>query len=525
MNSGTGLWQLFWREELPYLLLLAAASGLALARRSAEERAVARHTALFLLLCIAGEILGAALQAYGFAQGGAILRDAAIVATGLAVIRFAGLTLFRVLLPLAGLRAPRIAEDVILVAAYAAWGLVRLRLAGMDLASLVTTSAVVTAVLAFAMQDTLGNVLGGLFLELDDSIAIGEWVRLDDVSGRVSEIHWRHTTIRTRSGEKVKVPNSTLMKSRFTVIGNPDAQPVRWRRAIAFDVALDVAPSRVLEAAQQALANAEIPNVARDPQASCVLLDLAAGCGRYALRYWLTDPQADDPTDSAVRVHLVDALERAGIGLAIPQRLVHQVKETEARANSLKEREVRRRVGALEHVEIFAKLTPAERTAIAERLMHAPFAAGDVVTRQGAVAHWLYLLVQGEAEVWVEAPGAPRRLVAALNGGQVFGEMGMMTGEPRSATVIAKTDVEAYRLDKDAFAQIIRSRPQIAEDISRVLTARAGELHHVIEDAKADAGARSARRDSLLRRIREFFALEDVAPGVDSRQDAPAAAA
>src|SRR5439155_1439359 len=82
----------------------------------------------------------------------------------------------------------RNAEDIVLVAAYVAWGAVRLRVAGMDLGSLVTTSAVITAVIAFAMQDTLGNVLGGLFLELDDSIAVGDWVRLDDLSGRVEDI-------------------------------------------------------------------------------------------------------------------------------------------------------------------------------------------------------------------------------------------------------------------------------------------------------------------------------------------------
>jgi len=58
-------------------------------------------------------------------------------------------------------------------------GVAVIRLAGVDPSSLVTTSAVITAIIAFSMQDTLGNVLGGLFLELDDSLSIGDWVRID----------------------------------------------------------------------------------------------------------------------------------------------------------------------------------------------------------------------------------------------------------------------------------------------------------------------------------------------------------
>ncbi|MBI4206352.1 MAG: mechanosensitive ion channel [Betaproteobacteria bacterium] len=504
-------WQIFWREELPYLLVAAALIALILARALRTGRSALTHTLLFLMLSLAAELAGAMIEAGGAAGAGAIVRETAIVATGLAVIRLAGLALFRAALPAAGVSAPRIVEDVILVLAYLAWGMLRLRLAGMDLASLVTTSAVITAVVAFAMQDTLGNVLGGLFLELDGSLAIGDWIRLDDLSGRVAEIRWRHTTIRTRNGELVIVPNSALMKSRFAVIGNPDKADTRWRRWIWFDVGFDVPPAKVLAAAEQALAAAEVPNVAREPKPSCVLMEFAESYCRYALRYWLRDPQPDDTTDTAVRVHLLAALQRAGIALALPQYVVHRIKEGEARQAALHAHEIATRIAALRGVELFSHLAAPELSALAERLVAAPFAAGDVITRQGAIAHWLYLLVDGEAEVWVDAAGAPRRRVAVLGPGSVFGEMGMMTGEPRSATVTAKTDVECYRLDKAGFEDIIRARPAIAEEISRVLAARASGLRHAVEDAQAEAAAARTRPETLLQRIRAFFGLEEPA--------------
>ncbi|MGQ0510191.1 MAG: mechanosensitive ion channel domain-containing protein [Betaproteobacteria bacterium] len=501
-------WRLFWRDELPWLLLGAALVALALWRGLRDGRRALRNTVLFLALCVLAELAGAMLETAGAARSGTLVRGAAIVATGLALIRLGGLALFRAALPATGFAAPRIVEEVALLLAYVAWGMLRLRLAGMDLASLVTTSAVITAVAAFAMQDTLGNVLGGLFLELDRSLAVGDWIRIDDLSGRVTDIHWRHTTIRTRNGELVIVPNSALMKSRFTVLGNPDRREVRWRRWIWFDVDLEVPTGEVIRAAEQALAAAEVPNVARAPAPDCVLMDFEHGCCRYALRYWLADPQHDDGTDSAVRVHVLAALRRAGITICLPTHVIHDVRETPRREAARAERETASRVTALRAVDLFSTLSDDELHTLSRHLVPAPFAAGDVITRQGAVAHWLYILTRGEAEVWVEAADAPRRGVAVLAPPNVFGEMGMMTGEPRHATVSARTDVHCYRLDKTGFEQVLRARPAIAGALAQVLSARATGLAQAVEQAQADAAASArAHADTLLARIQSFFGL------------------
>jgi small-conductance mechanosensitive channel len=453
-------------------------------------------------------LIAAAGATYAWVSGG-LVRDLALLALGLGGIRLAGLCFFRIALPAAGAHPPRIAEDIFLVTACIGWSLVRLRTAGMDLASLVTTSAVLTAVLAFAMQDTLGNVLGGLFLELDRSIAVGDWVRLDDLSGQVEDIRWRHTKIRTRNGEHVIVPNGALMKSRFVVIGNPASEPVRWRRWIWFEVGTEVAPGKVIAAAEQALAAAELPGVVHDPRPNCVLMEIRGDDCRYALRYWLSEPAHDDAVDSAVRLHVLAALRRAGIELAIPAYVVHEVLENESRRSALAAREIEARMAALRSVDLFAPLSETELRVLADHLTAAPFAAGDVMTRQGAVAHWLYLLVEGEAEVWVDAAGVPRRKVASLGPGSVFGEMGMMTGEPRRATVTAKSDVSCFRLDKAGLEGILHARPSLAEDLSRVLASRVGGLREAEAAVRASAGT-PRNGESIVERIRAFFGLERV---------------
>ncbi|MGE5641351.1 MAG: cyclic nucleotide-binding domain-containing protein, partial [Clostridia bacterium] len=234
---------------------------------------------------------------------------------------------------------------------------------------------------------------------------------------------------------------------------------------------------------------------------------LALGQARYALRYWLLDPRHDDGTDSAVRMHLLAALERKGISPSLPKQMTHEFKETEERDAARREREADQRAATLRGVELFSMLTEAERHELAAHLVPAPFAAGDVVTRQGMVAHWLYILAEGEVDIWLEAEGGRKR-VATLEPGSVFGEMGMMTGEPRRATVTARNDVQCYRLDKEAFAGVLQARPEIADGLARVLAKRGAELAQAAEQPGAPAA--QARHEGLVARIRAFFGLEEM---------------
>jgi CRP-like cAMP-binding protein len=301
------------------------------------------------------------------------------------------------------------------------------------------------------------------------------------------------------------IPNGWLMKNRFTVIGSRNDPETRWRRWLWFTVELGAPPPRVCEVLERAVQDAEIALVAREPAPHAVLMDLTEGCGRYALRYWLINPRDDDGTDSRVRAHALAGLERAGIRVAVKREERLVLAEDEARRAALAAEDEARRLSALNHLPLFATLSEEEKREVARHLVHAPFLAGDVVTRKGAVAHWLYLVISGEAEICDEVNG--RRVhVALLGPGQVFGERGLLTGEPRGATVIARTDLECYRLDKPGLEGVMHARPDIAEEMSRILTSRVMELDALRAAANASAGAGEHHAD-FLARIRGFFGL------------------
>jgi CRP-like cAMP-binding protein len=506
-NNATSF---FWGQESFSLMVMVLCIFTLLFYFRTEDRVSLFNTLGFYFACLFGLFISGILHAMEFMRAADIMHEVFIIGAGIATIRMLGQFVFRLLLPAIKLTPPRITEDLFVIVAYVAWFMVRLRYAGLDLSSILATSAVITAVIAFAMQDTLGNILGGLALQLDNSIEVGDWIKVDDISGKVVDIRWRSTLVETRNWETVVFPNSQLMKNKFLVLGRRADEPVQWRRWVWFNVGLDVSPSRVINVVETAILNTDIANVAKNPPPNCVLMDMDnKGYARYALRYWLTDLAPDDPTDGAIRWHIITALQRAGHKLALEEKSIHITKENEKYDEAIHQREVLLRIKTLRRVELFSSMTDAELKALAERLRYSPFSRGNIITQQGDErSHWLYIIINGEAEVFLTAGDGSKRQLNVLSKGSFFGEMALLTGAPRRASVMAKTDVECYRLDKEAFEEILLARPSIAEEVSHILAVRTAQL----DSAAQDIGATSQRdlsqsRGEILATIKRFFSL------------------
>ncbi|HEY4999646.1 MAG TPA: mechanosensitive ion channel domain-containing protein, partial [Usitatibacter sp.] len=275
------------RTEIAWAMAAALAMAIALLALRPSDRASVRNAVLLLGAC-AFAVIAVELTAPGNAHAGAMLAsDVASVLAGAVLIRLGSMLAFRVVLPALRVQPARIVEDIATAALYIGWGLAWLRLSGVDPAGLVATSAVITGVIAFSMQDTLGNVLGGVVLQLDRSLKVGDWLRVDDVSGRVVEITWRHTAVETRNRETVVIPNGWMIKNRFTVIGSRTDVQTTWRRWVRLNVDLSAPPTRVCSVLEAAVKDAEIPHVAEHPAPSALLMEIGPRFGSYALRYWL----------------------------------------------------------------------------------------------------------------------------------------------------------------------------------------------------------------------------------------------
>lgn len=503
-------------------LLVGVVIAAALVNRYAPQQRP-RVRRLVILFAVYVFALGGAflLGRFGFETWAKRFRVAEELLRAFNVVNLAATVGLAVLLPSLSVAVPLIVSDLIIGVGYMLATLGVLASHGFNPSSLLATSAVVSAVLAISLQSTLGNILGGVALQLDGSIHEGDWIQFDNGrQGRVRAVRWRHTVVETRDWSTIIVPNALLLANNIMILGKRDGVHVPQRMWAHFNVDHRYAPARVIEVVETALRAAPIEGVAAEPRPDCVCIDFAKEMGQsfitYGVRYWLPDMSRTDGTASAVRARMFAALKRADIPLALPATTAYVQVEDEERAAKRSKRERGDRLRALRTVPLFRSLTPEELEALAEGMHHAVYAAGETMTRQGAVAHWLYVMIAGTAEVRTrvdpdgDGPLPERSMtVATLVSPAFFGEMGLITGEPRLADVVAITDVTCYRLGKETLEAVIQSRPEIASELSETLAARRVELIAVRDglDASAQQARRATERERILGGIKEFFGL------------------
>jgi small-conductance mechanosensitive channel/CRP-like cAMP-binding protein len=463
-------------------------------------------TAQMIVLLLLG--LAGLASLYYFGTEGTlamVIREVLLLLLAVGFARILMTFLFQTLLAKA--EVPRILADVLFALVLIVYALYRMHVGGVNLASIITTSAVLTGVVAFSLQETLGNLWGGIALQLDNTCRLGDWVRIDNVSGQIVGIRWRAVAIATNYGETVIVPNSTLIKNRVTVLARRGDQRIPWRREVDFRVSYRTPPSRVIATVQAALARAEIAHVAETPATVVTCKAFAESAIDYTVLYWLTELRLDLQTDSEVRVHVHAALARGAMEIPLPHRVMVDggVKDEGADDTALDER-----IATLADIELFAPLTEGERRALASELAPRAFVRNDTISRRGEIAEALYVLAEGQVAIYGEADpatGQARPRLATLEAPACFGEMGLLTGQARTATVIAETDVLCYRLDKPGFDAILRARPELVDGLSRIMARRQAENDATLQSADADARARMqvSRASELVRRIRQFF--------------------
>ena len=506
--------ELYWGLGL-FAGVLVAAALVNLIRPGSRSR-VRRLVILFALYAVgvagafAFEATDEPRWADWFFIGSEVIRAFVVVNVGATIV-------FVVALPRVGIVVPTIASDLVVGAGYVVATFGVLSQHGVDATSALVSGAVVSAVLAISLQSTLGNLMGGIALQLDGSIHEGDWIQLPDgKQGKVWAVRWRHTIVQTRDWSTIIVPNAQLLQSNIILLGKRDGAPAVQRMWVWFNVDFRYQPTRVIEVVTEALLDAPIENVADDPKPNVVCMDFShdgrESYASYAARYWIKDLAPDDPTNSRVRARIYTALKRAGIPLAVPAQTVLAELHDETRNQQHAAREAEARLAAIKTVKLFSTFKEDELRTLAAGMSRVIYTNGERITHQGAVAHWLYVMTAGKAEIRITDPGGPEHMpaiVAQIQAPDFFGEMGLMTGEPRTADVIAQGDVECFRLGKDAFHRVLLGRPEIVDGLSEKLATRRVELVAVREglDEAAKQARHARERDRIVGAIKSFFGL------------------
>jgi len=172
------------------------------------------------------------------------------------------------------------------------------------------------------------------------------------------------------------------------------------------------------------------------------------------------------------------------------------------------ETEAKRLARTLRSIDLFQPLSDEELRSAAEAFRHLHYAAGERVIQEGEDGDSFFVIDRGEAQVQKTIAGRERSL-AHLAEGHFFGEMALLTGERRSATIVAVSDLDLFTLDRAGFHSILAANPTIAEQISAILAERREALSQAEGDldARFDSGSAGELKQHILDRIRSYFGL------------------
>jgi small-conductance mechanosensitive channel/CRP-like cAMP-binding protein len=383
-------------------------------------------------------------------------------------------------------RFPTIVQDAIVIAVFALVAILFMQ------EKILATTAVGAVVVGLALQDTLGNLFSGLAIQIEKPFRVGQWVTIGGTDGLVTEVTWRATKMRTKAGNFVVMPNSVVAKDTITNYSEPTLET-----CLEVDVgaSYDTPPNAVKAVIGQALQDE--PLLVRGRQPEVLIADFSASAITYRVRVWITDFGADFRTRDRVRSRIYYAFHRHGIAIPYPIQVQYQQDALPAPPAEPPPR------ATLDSVEILAPLTDAERAQLLQASRPQLFAAGEAVVREGDEGSSMYVVSRGEAAVTIASADGE---VARLREGAFFGEMSLLTGDPRTATVIAVTDCELLEIRAEAFRAVVLADPAVVERVTAaVASRRAGlELHRATRGQEAETLEAPL---TFLARVRQFLRL------------------
>jgi small-conductance mechanosensitive channel/CRP-like cAMP-binding protein len=393
---------------------------------------------------------------------------------------------------------PRIFRDILQVFVFVVAALVVFRSVGVDLGSLLTTSAIITAVIGLSLQETLGNLFAGLAVQAERPFTVGDWVEIGEkLVGRVTEINWRATKIQTADRFEIVVPNSLIARSALINCSRP--LPI-GRRLVVFQGPYDVPPNQIRRLVLDALR--DCPMLLDDPPPTLWTSNYLDSGIEYTIAYFLERFEKRRDIESDIRDRIWYALRRANIGMPFPVRDV-RVQNVPA-APGARGMDVQSREAVLRSVSELEPLPLEVRLRVAERADELLFSAGEPVIVEGDVANALFVVAKGGVTVvGTTAEGRPFDL-AKLGPSQLFGEMSLSTGV-RGATVRADVDSVVLRITRADFKAAIDQVPGLGQAMVARIAARqrASEARETAESSgKTDEG-----NQDFFQRLRRLFGV------------------
>jgi small-conductance mechanosensitive channel/CRP-like cAMP-binding protein len=365
-----------------------------------------------------------------------------------------------------------------------------------QLAPLFTGSTIIGIVVGLALQDTLGNLFAGIALQADQAFQVGDVVSISNrMGGVVENVSWRGVKIRTFQNKLLVLSNSVMGKETIEVAPRDNLNA----RIVIFHTIYTDSPSRTIQAVREAVRQVE--NVSPKIRPVVRMMNLGESGIDWEVKYWAEDYSKFNDTDALIRQRIWYVFNREKIGFPFPTRTVHMAAVPEKVTldeylNATSE--------LLSEIPIFAPLSEEELEKLAAASKVRIYAPGEAIVRRGQEGNSMFVITHGAVEVQILIAGEAKT-INTLRNSDYFGEMSLLTGEPRTATVVAVEETEVIQINKSALKPIFEANPELVKSVCDLIEERRLLLSTGVEEQEKDE---KKREKGVLTSIRNFFGLK-----------------
>jgi len=328
-----------------------------------------------------------------------------------------------------------------------------------------TTLGIGSIVIAFALQDTLSNLVSGVLLVANSPFKTGDWVHVGDVEGRISAVNWRYTNIETWSGDLVVIPNGAISGDSIENHSRPDRTTAITQR---FNLSFEHPPNKIRDLFAEVFTNT--PGILATPEPSVVVVNIDDPAMEYEAEFWIGDYAAKPDVHAEFMSRMWYALQRHRISLPTPLYQIHNYNGVKYDAEQQQLAQAQK--SCLDWLPHFSQLPAATRNSLADASTYKPYAESEIVVNQWEPESGLCVIISGSVCIQSGDESTSVAQNEYLHAGDFFGETGLFGRATSPATIITNEDSDILCIPHDLINDTINRHPAFASSISAIIDQR-----------------------------------------------------